>query len=39
MAFLGMPENQIDVTRQDFIQWVDRYIHFPCKEQLSGLDL
>lgn len=39
MAFLGMPESQMDVTREDFIKWSERYIHFSCKEQLTGLDL
>lgn len=39
MAFVGMPAGQDDVTRSDFIAWADRYIHFPCKEQLSGMDL
>ena len=39
MAYLNMPEEQQDVTRNDFVQWVDRYIHFPCKEQVSGLEL
>jgi hypothetical protein len=39
MAFLGMPKTQTEVARQDFIQWAERYIHFPCSEQLSGLDL
>jgi hypothetical protein len=39
MAFLNMPANQLDVTRPDFIEWAERYIRFPCQEQLSGLDL
>jgi len=39
MAYLGMPEKQLDVTGKDFQEWADRYIHFPCKEQLSGVDL
>ncbi len=39
MAYLGMPSSQTDVTREDFVKWAERYIHFPCKEQLSGLDL
>jgi len=39
MAFLGMPENQTDVQRNDFITWVEQYIRFPCKEQVTGLDL
>jgi hypothetical protein len=38
MAFLGMPADQNDVTRDDFVTWADRYIHFPCKEQISGLE-
>jgi hypothetical protein len=39
MAFLSMPGNQQDVRRDDFVKWVDRYIKFPCDEQLTGLDL
>ena len=39
MAFLNMPKNQLDVKSKDFIKWADRYIKFPCKEQLSGNDL
>jgi hypothetical protein len=38
MAFLGMPPGQSDVTRSDFIRWADRYIRFPCKEQVTGAD-
>jgi hypothetical protein len=39
MAYLNMPVGQEDVTRNDFVTWADRYIKFPCKEQLTGLDL
>jgi hypothetical protein len=39
MAYLNMPAGQQDVERKDFILWVERYIKFPCKEQLTGLDL
>jgi hypothetical protein len=39
MAFLGMPVKQQDVIGQDFINWVDQYIQFPCKEQVTGGDL
>jgi hypothetical protein len=39
MAFLNMPESQTDVKRTDFIDWVDRYMKFPCKEKLTGADL
>ena len=39
MAFLAMPEEQEDVNRNDFIDWSDQYIRFPCEEQVSGLDL
>lgn len=39
MAYLSMPATQPDVTRDDFVSWVERYIHFPCKQQLTGLDL
>jgi hypothetical protein len=39
MAYLSMPAGQQDVTRNDFVAWVDKYIHFPCREQLTGWDL
>ena len=39
MAYLGMPENQEDVTKTDFIDWAERYICFPGREQLTGADL
>ena len=39
MAYLAMPDGQTNVTRKDFIDWVDRYIMFPCKDQLTGVDL
>jgi hypothetical protein len=39
MAWLGIPDNQGEVTRKDFIQWVGRYLlpdsGIPC----SALDL
>jgi hypothetical protein len=39
MASLGMPEGQVDVKRDDFISWADRYIKFPCDEQVTGEEL
>jgi hypothetical protein len=39
MAYLNMPATQQDVEKKDFIIWVERYIRFPCKEHLTGLDL
>ena len=39
MAFLNMPASQTDVIRTDFIEWVNRYIKFPCSEKLTGADL
>ena len=39
MAYLDMPVEQEDATRNDFVAWVEKYIKFPCKEQLTGLDL
>ena len=39
MAYLGMPADQQEVKKTDFISWADRYIKFPCKEQLTGTDL
>ena len=39
MAFLGMPEDQEDVTSKDSMTWADRYLKFPCKEQPTPTDL
>jgi hypothetical protein len=39
MAALSMPQAQLSVKRSDFVTWAERYIKFPCTEQLSGLDL
>jgi len=39
MAYLAMPETQEDVTRKDFVEWAEKYIRFPGREQLTGLDL
>jgi len=39
MAFLGMPAAQKDVARADFVAWADRYMRFPCKEQITGIEL
>ena len=39
MASLTMPPSQQDVYAKDFVAWVDRYIRFPCEEQLRGDDL
>src|SRR5262249_10261579 len=39
MAYLGMPAEQQEVKRDDFIKWAENYIRFPCKEQLSGEEL
>lgn len=39
MAYLNMPDDQEDVTRKDFVEWAERYIKFPCVEQLTGMDL
>lgn len=39
MGYLAMPENQQDVTKVDFINWAEKYVRFPCREQLSGADL
>jgi len=39
MAFLNMPKNQQEVKQKDFVEWADKYIKFPCKEQLTGMDL
>jgi hypothetical protein len=39
MAFLGMPANQTEVGRKDFIEWASQYICFPGAYQLTGEDL
>jgi hypothetical protein len=39
MAFLGMTDRREDVAKGDFIEWVNSYISFPCKEQVTGSDL
>jgi len=39
MAFLAMPENQVEVKSQDFIAWADKYIGFPCNEKVTGEEL
>ena len=39
MAALSMPQGQPSVKRSDFVSWAERYIKFPCSEQLSGQDL
>ena len=39
MAYVSMAANQVDVSRDDFVKWAERYIKFPCQEQLTGLDL
>ena len=39
MAYLAMPQDQTDVLGKDFIDLADRYIKFPCKNQLTGTDL
>jgi hypothetical protein len=39
MAYLSMPADQDDVTAVDFVEWANRYIKFPCVDQLTGWDL
>ena len=39
MAYIGIPDNQEDVTSRDFMNWADQYIRFPCNEQVTGADL
>lgn len=38
MATLSRPAGQDDVKGEDFVAWAQRYMRFPCQEQLSGLD-
>lgn len=39
MAWTAMPAKQDDVHGIDFINWVERYINFEGREQLTGKDL
>ncbi|MFL5440701.1 MAG: hypothetical protein ACJ79W_16200 [Myxococcales bacterium] len=39
MAYLGMPAGKQDVSRIDFVDWVERYIRFDGPHQPFGLDL
>ena len=39
MAFMSLPAGQDGVTRKDYIAWVEKYLRFPCAEQVTGLDL
>lgn len=39
MAFLDMEEGNKDVSRSDYVEWVERYIEFQCTSQVSGLEL
>ncbi len=39
MAYLGLPEGSNKVKGVDFEEWCDRYIQFPGRENVSGLEL
>jgi len=39
MAYLSMPASKKNQDCYDFIDWVDRYLLFQCKEKLTGLEL
>ena len=39
MGYTTLPPGREEVTRADFIDWAEKYIHFPGPEQLSGLEL
>lgn len=39
IAFLGMEEGKEQNERSDYIEWANKYIEFPCPEQVSGLEL
>ena len=39
MAYLSMSKGKSDVTKSDFVTWVDKYLKFKCREQLTGLDV
>ena len=36
MAYLDMPASQFEVQRKDFIKWAEGYIHFSCRECVTG---
>ena len=38
MATLGMAANQQDVTRNDFVDWCDRYLKLTGQTKISGLE-
>ena len=39
MAFLNMPEGQMDVGRADFVDWIETYMTFRSKHAITGLEL
>src|SRR5262245_13001345 len=39
MASLAMPDGRTEVRRQDFVEWAQKYIRFPGKHQLTGMEL
>jgi hypothetical protein len=39
MTFVNLPAGQNGVTRKEYIIWAEQYIHFPCIQQVTGLEL
>jgi hypothetical protein len=39
MAFMSLPEGKNAVTRKNYLGWAEQYIRFPCREQVTGLEL
>lgn len=39
MAFLSLPADQNDVTKSDFVKWVEEFIKLPGDNQLTGEEL
>ncbi len=38
MAFLGMPDTQLDVNHRDYVAWCDRYLKMPGKVPVAGIE-
>lgn len=39
MAYIGMPNSKTDVSKSDFVVWVEKYLRLEGNEQLTGLDV
>lgn len=38
MAFLSMPPDQVEVNRNDFIKWCDKYLRLTGSNQIQGIE-